>query len=87
MNAFMLESRDVPEYPGGPAGIPLAGEWLERKLKQVPRVGALSTLHSPAVCPRGLLQASAVQPAPEQPRPEDSEQGLALGGRVGVDER
>lgn len=50
----------------------LAGEWLERRLKQIPRTGALSALHSSAVCPRGLLLASAVQSAPEQPRPEDS---------------
>lgn len=85
-----FESRVFPNTLGVQLESPgLAGEWLERRLKQVPRAGALSALHSPAVCPRGLLPASAVQPAPEQPHPEDSEQGLALGGGVGVgvDER
>lgn len=61
------------EYPG------LAGEWLERRLTQVPRTGAL---HNPAVCPRGLSLASAVpRSAPEQPHPEDSRPGI--GGGVG----
>lgn len=62
-----LQGKNAPEHPGGSAAkwrepsIPplcpgLTGEWLGREeMKQVPGAGALSALHSPSACLRGLL--------------------------------